>query len=1050
MLEFFHNLLFPREYIPNGHCYLWQTNLLWLHVVSDLMTALAYYSIPLMLLYFVRQRQEVPFKGIFVLFSAFIITCSTTHLLEIWTLWHPAYWLLGFVKLLTGLVSIYTAIELFPVIPQALALPNPAQLEATNRALKQTNEQLQFAQFCLDRSADAIFWFNSDSQIFYVNEAATKTLGYTREELLSMKTWDINPNYREDDWEQNWNQFKSIESAIVESTHRTKEGKIIPVEINSNYLEFNGQEYSCCFARDISDRKIAEAALSQKTETLAKFSAHLQQLHRITTTQYQTLEELFADYIKTGYEILGLSTGIIGEVEGETFITRAVKSEFDFLEPGMEFPLKDIYCTKVIQAKTTLSFTHIGSIEDMRELPLYQNLKLETYIGAPIFVNNSIWGTLSFISTEMVDRDFEEYQKKIIELIARGIGNSITTDLTTAALSESEEKFRAIVEGTTLPFLISRFDDGKVLYGNSLLCSTFGISPEKIIGIKTPNYYYNPADRQIILEKIATVGYLHPYELQAKKADGTSFWVILSCRRIIFQGEDALLATLYDISDRKQMEEALQESEERYRSLYQKTPVMLHSIDRDGNLISVSDYWLEKLGYEIDEVIGRKSIDFLTPESRSHAVEIALPEYYRRGFCQHIPYQMVKKNGEIIDVLLSAIAERDERGNILRSLAVSIDITDRRRAELALEETQHLIQKITDTLPNLIYIYDLTKQQNIYTNRFVVEILGYSTEEFKKMGSDLSSEIFHPQDLSKIVDYHQKIARTKDKDDFEIEYRIRNATGDWQWFYSRDTVFAKDDRGYPTQILGAAIDITDRKRSETQLQILNEELLRSNQELERFAYIASHDLREPLRMVTNFTQVLGKRYSGKLDEDADQIINFAVDGAKRMDALIQDLLNYSRVGKAEKVLEITDCEVIFDETLSNLQLLIQETGTIVTRHPLPKVMAYPAQLTLLFQNLIDNAIKYRSNKPPEINIGAKLNGNKWLFWVRDNGIGIDPKYFERIFFVFQRLHTIKDYPGTGIGLAICQKIVDLHQGEIWVNSEVGKGSTFYFTIPRIN
>ncbi len=256
MLKFVDNLLFPREYIPQGHCYLWQTNLLWLHVVSDLMIALAYYSIPLMLLYFVQQRQDLPFKGIFFLFSLFVITCSTTHLLEVLTIWYPAYWLLGFVKLLTGLVSIYTAIELFPIIPQALALPNPAELEATNRALKRTNEQLQFAKFCLDRSADAIFWFNSNSEIFYVNEAATKTLGYTREELLSMKTWEIDPNYKEDDWKQNWKQFKSIESAIVESTHRTKEGKIFPVEINSNYLKFNGQEYSCCFARDISDRKL--------------------------------------------------------------------------------------------------------------------------------------------------------------------------------------------------------------------------------------------------------------------------------------------------------------------------------------------------------------------------------------------------------------------------------------------------------------------------------------------------------------------------------------------------------------------------------------------------------------------------------------------------------------------------------------------------------------------------------------------------------------------------------------------------------------------------
>ena len=243
-------------------------------------------------------------------------------------------------------------------------------------------------------------------------------------------------------------------------------------------------------------------------------------------------------------------------------------------------------------------------------------------------------------------------------------------------------------------------------------------------------------------------------------------------------------------------------------------------------------------------------------------------------------------------------------------------------------------------------------------------------------------------------------------------------------------------------------DITDltnllekRKRAETELK-------QSNAELEQFAYIASHDLQEPLRMVTSFTKLLGQRYSGQLDADADQIINFAVDGATRMQGLIEDLLTYSRVGTRGKAFEPTDCEAVFETALSNLGLLVQENSASLQKGPLPTVIADGGQLVQLFQNLISNAIKYRSEQLPEIYVEAEHQASQWLFWVRDNGIGIDPKHAERIFRVFQRLHSRQQYPGTGIGLAICQKIVERHGGHIWVESEPGQGSTFYFTIPN--
>jgi PAS domain S-box-containing protein len=252
-----------------------------------------------------------------------------------------------------------------------------------------------------------------------------------------------------------------------------------------------------------------------------------------------------------------------------------------------------------------------------------------------------------------------------------------------------------------------------------------------------------------------------------------------------------------------------------------------------------------------------------------------------------------------------------------------------------------------------------------------------------------------------------------------------------------------------TLVISIIRDISGRKQTEERLRAIAADLERSNRELEQFAYVASHDLQEPLRMVASYTQLLARRYQGKLDQDADEFIGFAVDGARRMQELINDLLAYSRVGSRALDLQPVDAAGVVDRVISDLRVAIEDSGASVRHEELPIIIADPGQLQQLFQNLITNGIKFhRPGVPPVVHIAARADDHGWTVKVSDNGIGIEPQYLERIFVLFQRLHSRAEYPGTGIGLAICKKIVERHGGTIHVESEPGRGTSFEFTLPN--
>jgi len=371
------------------------------------------------------------------------------------------------------------------------------------------------------------------------------------------------------------------------------------------------------------------------------------------------------------------------------------------------------------------------------------------------------------------------------------------------------------------------------------------------------------------------------------------------------------------------------------------------------------------------------------------------------------------------------------------------DITERERARKEIQKANERFRLASRAVNSAIYDWDIEKNSMIWTDG-LTEVFGYDLDEVDPTFEWRISHI-HPEDRQRVLDQISDDIRAGQ--DFVAEYRFRTRDDRYLDVWDRGRV-VQSSRGPTVRMVGSITDITERKRAERELRETTDELARSNADLQQFAYVASHDLQEPLRMVASFVQLLERRFRGAIDKEADEWIEYVVDGVKRMQQLISDLLQYSRVGTRGKAFQQIDLQKVLDRVLANLKATIQESEAKITCDPMPTVLGDDVQLCQLLQNLIGNAVKFQpEGVTPEVRIGAERHENTWTFSVRDNGIGIDPQYVERIFVIFQRLHSRNEYEGTGIGLAICKKIAERHGGTIWVESEVGKGATFFFTIP---
>lgn len=571
----------------------------------------------------------------------------------------------------------------------------------------------------------------------------------------------------------------------------------------------------------------------------------------------------------------------------------------------------------------------------------------------------------------------------------------------------------------------------------------FGYSAAEIIG-RSASVLAPPEQRagQQQARARVTAGQAHTYDAVRRHKDGSELPVSITLVPEFNDQGQVPNATLF-VRDIRHHQNALATSAaaaEMMRRHYEHTPLMLHVIDASNRLLMVSDHWLEALGYSRDEVIGRPSLDFLTPASREKALNVGLPRVRETGRVDGIELQFVTRDGRVRDVMLSAISDTGPEPWPHLIVAGLQDVTERKLQEAARRESEDLLQR---------------------TGR-VAGVGGWSldvgsgtirwTEETRRIHG--VSHDYEPQ-LKTALDFYAPEARPLIQaavetgmahgTPWDLELPLVRADGRRIWVRAVGAV--EFTNGKPVRLVGALQDITERRLLDQRLTEKRQALARSNEDLERFAYVASHDLQEPLRMVTSYGQLLARRHADGLSAEGREFLHFMVDGGQRAQALIRDLLALARLDSEGRAPVPVALEQVLAEVLQPLRLKLQETCAIVTHDALPTVNADPAQMRQLLSNLVGNALKFTGPRAPQVHVGAQREPGQWRISVQDNGIGIEAKFFERVFVMFQRLHLRSEHEGTGIGLALCKKIVERHGGHIGVESTPGEGTTFWFTLP---
>ncbi len=892
----------------------------------------------------------------------------------------------------------------------------------------------------IEHSPDAITRFDKNLRHTFINPAGTQMTGLTEDDYIGKTHTEL--GMPEKLAEEVDNLLK-----MVFETGKTKtfEFEILTPEGIKYYYSYNIPEFDeggnvksvLAIAHDITERKMIEEELIKSEK---KFRATIEESNdgiMLINEKWKIIEWNYAMEEITGIK----REKILGSFFWDFMFNVLIDER---KTPEMHKKIKSSLI-KNLRNNTELQPNRRVEMEMQR--PDGERIFIESTIYPIKTEKGTIYGSITRDITE--NKRLEEELKNARDNLEKQVQER-TTELenTYKSLKMSEQKFRELFNKANDMITLTGLEEsglpGKFIEINDVASDRLGYSREELINM-------SPKDI-IVPEKLSEVSEIAARLQVDKKATFETIHLTKDGRRIpvevnnhIFKfGErNVILAIVRDIRERKEMEEALKGSEEKFREIFNNANDMI-SLNKmketgmPGKFIEVNEVGIRRLGYSREELLNMSPVDIVAPEKRKEMPKNAA-ELKKKGYAT-FEIDHMTKNGTRIPVevnnhLFEFVGETV-------ALATSRDISERKKAELALKESEEQYRQFFKASPNftvqigldgVIIDANIAAQKNLDKSK--EELIGTNFVEL---------DMLFEEDVPVHVANFSRLLQGELVEHYET--RIKGKNGEVRWGDTYPLLLTKENK--PNAILVISHDVTDRKRAEEQLKDTINELERSNEELEQFAYITSHDLQEPLRTMGSYAGLLKRRYKGKLDEDADDFIDFMIEGSNRMKDMIQALLEYSRVGtKGEKFREF-NAEESLRTAIYNLRTSIDENNALISHDPLPTIYADPNQITRLFQNLISNSIKFRKKDVhPEIYISAQKSEDEWVFSVRDNSIGMEQEYTDRIFEIFRRLHPIGEYPGAGIGLAIVKRIIDRHGGRIWVESELGKGSTFYFTIP---
>lgn len=825
----------------------------------------------------------------------------------------------------------------------------------------------------------------------------------------------------------------------------------------------------------------------KETETHDFFEKMLHYLLNLTQSEYGFIGQILHTTENQPYLKTYALTNISWNKETRDFYDQNAPS-------GLEFTNLDTLFGYTIKTGKVIISNQPGTDPRRGGLPP-GHPPLNAFLGLPIFYAQKFVGMVGLANrTDGYTKELSDFLNPFLQTCGTLIHahqSEQKQKTIERELAESKNQLETIFN-TVIDGIITINHKGQIQSFNLAAEKIFGYTSQEVIGQNVkclmPEPYHNEHDGYILAHqqthqnKIIGIG----REVMGKRKDGSVFPMDLAVNEMPHGSETRYVGLIRDISKRKKSEIDLLESEARFRTLTGLAPVGIYETDTQGNCLFVNDRWCELAGLTPDQAAGKGWTNALFEEDRNRVFEAWQNAVENRAEFQE-EYRFQKPFGEIIWLSGRAIELNDETGTPRGYLGTIADITKTKEAEANTAIQEERIRALYEVAskPNISFDQQIENVLEVGCQRLGLSIGIVSQIEAEKY---IIKSIYAPTtdlesgtqfDLKKtycsiVLETNRPIAinhmaQSEWHDhpcykNFQLEtyigvpllvfgqsYGTLNFTNP----EAQTEPFSQSDIDF-VQLMGQWINTALERQHISQmlasrnqeLEKATKELIRSNQELEQFAYVASHDLQEPLRVITNYLQLLDRRFGKDLNEDAKNYINRVINGTTRMKTLIQDLLTYSRVTTKAQPFEAVDISKILQNTKLDLELIISESNAQITTDPLPTIKADKTQIKQLFQNLLSNAIKFQGDQTPQIHISATQTDTDYQFSVADNGIGIDPQFGDRVFIIFQRLHTQEEYQGTGIGLAICKKIVERHGGKIWLESNTEHGSTFSFTISK--